>query len=108
MAEYIERQAAIREFETNGSGFVYGRRTCAAIISRLKLVPAADVRPVVRGKWKLGGYGQISDATEKWYDKYLVGGFLYCSVCKGRSSGKTNFCPHCGADMRGGEQDGRL
>lgn len=67
---------------------------------RLRSIPAADVRPVVRGKWKLGGYGQISDATEKWYDKYLSGGFLYCSVCKGRTSVKFNFCPNCGAMMK--------
>lgn len=63
-------------------------------------IPTADVRPVVRGKWRLGGYGQISDATVKWYDQFLQGGFLYCSVCKGRSNLKYNFCPHCGAEMR--------
>lgn len=47
MPEYIDREAAIRMFQTNGSTFVYNLRTCNAIISRLKLVPAADVRPVV-------------------------------------------------------------
>lgn len=46
--EYIEREAAIFEFETNGSNFVYGKKACNAIISRLKTIPAADVVEVVR------------------------------------------------------------
>lgn len=100
MEEYISRKAALREFDSDGSRFVYGLRTCLAVQSRINIVPAADVRPVVRGRWKLGGYGQISDATEKWYDQFLTGGFLYCSICKARTSVKYNFCPNCGADMR--------
>ena len=58
-----------------------------------------DVKPVVRGKWLLGGYGQVSDAAVKWYDKFLQGSFFYCSACKERSAVKTNFCPNCGAVM---------
>ena len=96
--DYISRKAAIEAVckccLANGNC----GHTCKEI-TVLQSIPAADVRPVVRGKWKLGGYGQISDATEKWYDKYLTGGFLYCSVCKGRTSAKFNFCPNCGAWM---------
>ena len=58
----------------------------------------------VRGVWKIGGYGQFSDAEEKWYDGFLQGGFFYCSVCKKRASLKSNYCPNCGARM-GGVQD---
>ena len=47
MAEYIEREAAIKEFSNNGSIFVYGKQQCKAIVSRLNTIPAADVRPVV-------------------------------------------------------------
>lgn len=50
MADYISRKAAIGEFETCGSVFVYGKKVCKAIISRLNVIPAADVVEVVRCK----------------------------------------------------------
>ena len=50
MTDYIKREDAIAEFKTNGSATVYGIDKCKAIISRLKLVPSADVIEVVRCK----------------------------------------------------------
>ena len=51
-------------------------------------LPAADVKPVVRGKWiELG--------------KYIDGYNWRCSVCKRESTMAINYCPNCGADMRG-------
>lgn len=66
--------------------------------------PAADVRPVVRGKWVQTG-GKYS--RNKTIDRRI----LTCSVCgnflhmEGVNAGRgdANFCPNCGADMRGGE-----
>ena len=55
--------------------------------------PSGDVRPVVRGRW-----------IEK---PYLLGTTNVCSVCGenyGMPHGKYNFCPNCGADMRGGDE----
>jgi len=54
-------------------------------------IPAADVRPVVRGEWEY-----ISFMTVK------------CSNCKEtfHELEGDNFCPNCGADMRGGNIDG--
>lgn len=57
--------------------------------------PTVEARPVVYGEW------------------YLRGGRLYCSRCDKRalreydredylSYVKTDYCPNCGADMRGG------
>lgn len=50
-----------------------------------------DIRPVVRGRWIYKGF-------EKGYE---------CSVCGSRclldresDFFKSDFCPHCGADMR--------
>lgn len=56
-------------------------------------IPAADVRPVVRGKW------------ERKRDK--CGSFVSCSVCHTSGWYQFAFCPYCGADMRkeGGEKD---
>lgn len=43
MSDYIKREDAMTEFATNGSATVYGIDKCKAIISRLQLVPSADV-----------------------------------------------------------------
>ena len=51
-------------------------------------IPAADVRPVVRGKWKRVDY-RSTVVTFK------------CSECGYYAHTlATNFCPTCGADMR--------
>lgn len=44
-----------------------------------------------RGEW------QVTDDTDEWY------GHVYkCSICGGEAIGGCyNFCPNCGADMRG-------
>lgn len=47
------------------------------------LVHAADVRPVVSGKWALCLHGEFA-----------------CTNCRERTKKRTNFCPNCGADMR--------
>ena len=63
------------------------------LIAGAKAIPAADVRPVVRGKWMW--FGDCSNEG------------LYCSVCKNKihearnpKKKLSNFCPNCGADMR--------
>lgn len=66
-------------------------------------LPAADVRPVRRGRWK-------------WNED---DGHCYCTVCgsvspesdqNGDECDCPNFCPNCGSyngdDMRGGDADG--
>ena len=54
MAEYIEREAAVKVAEKYGTmnGFALGRRTGLAICiaSEIAEIPAADVAPVVRCK----------------------------------------------------------
>lgn len=50
-------------------------------------IPAADVRPMVRGKW------------------IKINGLTACSVCK-ENPPRTyhNYCPNCGAKMDGGTE----
>jgi hypothetical protein len=65
------------------------------VLKELATIPAADVRPVVRGKWVEELHPNVR------YYQYK------CSIC-GKFSGhdsegwiwKPNFCPECGADMR--------
>ena len=90
MAEYIEREAAkecVKEHYDD------------AIIIALGKIPAADVRPVAKGRWKLATYsGKFGNAKGKWYDQFLDGAFWYCDQCRERAR-KSNFCPNCGARM---------
>lgn len=80
MAEYIDRDAAIAAcFD----GFADCRDDCAA---NIRSIPAADVRPVVRSKWK-----RID---------YVVGHDYMCGNCYDKNDRASNFCPCCGADMR--------
>ena len=110
LSDYIERDVALQivfvacaecistceEFD----GIYADCHQCPLEGVKLKLrdLPFADVRPVVRGKWgyrwKVHGDGRRP--TE----------LFPCSVCGFENTCVTNFCPSCGADMRGGEDDG--
>lgn len=57
--------------------------------------PTADVRENVRGEWI-----EITNETEEWYWHPSK-----CSVCGAEMLlSFDNFCPNCGADMRGGKE----
>ena len=84
MSDYIEREAAM-EIVTRTTG------DYAAAWSEIRRLPAADVAPVVHGRWIEDEYG-----------------FNSCSECGyewDESEYKTLFCPDCGAKMDGGADD---
>ena len=64
------------------------------VLAMLKTQPTADVREVVHGKWNMkpDPYG--------FFDEIPV-----CSECGMTTTMRKtyDFCPYCGADMRGGE-----
>ena len=109
MAEYIDREALVKtldeviekceqvypitpaqEHELAGE-----RNAVKAIRVLVKRFDAADVKPVVHGKWTHG------EGDSRWM----------CSVCKGKENVPTimgkpivwDYCPNCGARM--GEKD---
>lgn len=104
MDEYIEREAAIKAAEhawnewnlamaaADGNreiNLVYKRQElCKAVASVFASAPAADVVPVVHGRWVSNGIP----------DSILSG----CSAC-GFSCVASSFryCPNCGARMNG-------
>ena len=85
MAEYIEREAVLKEAE---SRIMWGA-SAAAVYELIRDAPAADVAPVRHGRW-----------VDTDYE------FAQCSLCKYpvyAAWNATNYCPNCGAKMDGGD-----
>ena len=97
MAEYIEKTQLIEKLKHRVStdddskfatGFIKGTNEALGIIEEwIASIPAADVAPVVHGRWVYG---------------------CQCSVCgdrhgpyNSRHKPYYNFCPNCGAKMDG-------
>ena len=111
MAEYIERteelvlamNAGARAIENTKRyhGVVYTKDLfsensqeipylqAAKVLREVSDAPAADVAPVVHGRW-IPFHSKIS------------GDIQYCSACKIGFAAKADYCPHCGAKMDGG------
>lgn len=92
MSEYIEKQAAIKavcdscgvmpDGEKDTCPYKYEGAGCREYDKIIDISPA-DVRPVVRGKWKITSI----------YIKCLECGECFMLIPQ-------NFCPNCGADMK--------
>ena len=92
--EYIEREALIKGFTSDGCRFVYGNSTVKAIVSRIMVTPAADVAPVVHGEW----VEQVKIARKSNINPLY---YYQCSLCGVYLAKRANFCPNCGAKMDG-------
>lgn len=97
MAEYIDRERVLAN-----AVFVHGQWDDTYVSAeKIKEIPAADVAPVVHGRWEfLGPNRPIKEC--------MCG---TCSVCKVRSKyiANTMLCPNCGARMdakNGGAMEG--
>ena len=87
MAEYIEREKAFDAvFEQFCASSDETEVALNAAIEEIRAIPAADVRPVLRGNW-------IDHQEGRWI-------YAKCSECCTVHDVKSNFCPNCGADMR--------
>lgn len=109
MDEYIEREAALdicqKEYEERLRMFDYCGDTAAWNIGEaIKFLPAADVAPVVHGRWVLTPKKGFVDSLRRPVINIVCSscGFLWCE----RSDIKYfKHCPNCGAKMDGGEED---
>ena len=86
MRELIDRAALIAEYDRVHVGAPGGARKL------MEDAPTIEERK--KGEWILPN-NPIAVSLNEWI----------CSECKYLIDGKHNFCPNCGADMRGG-QDG--
>ena len=100
MAEYIKREIAKNMFQRfayddwNQGANVTWAEAFGEAAELIDAIPAADVRPVVHGRW------HYTDAFPHW---------VCCSVCFKKFIPNrewiefydvpTNFCPNCGAKM---------
>lgn len=92
MAEYIEREALLKVLRGSAVGkypmsFYMGLFAAA---NEVEKTPAADVVPVVHGRW----------IEHEIPDEPLYGTDYECSVCGKFQYNNWNYCPVCGADMR--------
>ena len=96
---YIDADKILYKDLSEGSGVCW-----VTFMDWIKEMPTADVRENVKGRWV-----EVVDRTEM-YDKEGVktwGMLFQCNQCgfvlnavEGHT-GQYNYCPNCGADMRG-------
>ena len=104
MAEYIEREALkralrvwITECMIDGDNEIAdGFRDCIDLIDDC---PAADVAPVVHGRW-IGIDSSFWKPTHS-SDIPVFRKTYRCSECGRRTAIAENYCPNCGARMDG-------
>lgn len=96
MAEYIEREALMKELSESVEPFNTG-----SVFRAIRKQPAVDVSTVVHGRWDDIPNKYISVASK---DGSYHGNTTTCSVCHevNPNAYKTNYCPNCGAKMDGG------
>lgn len=105
MDEYIKRKDAIAIIKEKqkelcpvgryGRDYVYGSdrekyNAWDEIIDALENIPAADVAPVVHGRWEYAPSNGVYDAR-----------CSNCGYCPGIMFWNSPYCPNCGAKMDG-------
>lgn len=95
MAEYIEREAAVKAAnEWVSEACMASVMRVSRLFDKLQKVPAADVAPVVRSRWRYCGFLLECQSCGEIYSRH------------GGNAGKLwNYCPNCGAKMDGGDGD---
>lgn len=94
MADYIEREAFKAEIRRLSTHYLNEWDTLG-VLAAADRIPAADVRPVVRGGWEEHGEPNEYGKYELWY--------YSCTRCGAVGVPEFNYCPNCGADMRAEE-----
>ena len=96
MAEYIEREALMRrikEIHCAECDSYHGVRCRACwvddTLDYIDSEPAADVAPVVHGRWLC-----VDTDTEQ---------FFLCNRCKKKEYWESDYCPNCGCRMDEGD-----
>lgn len=108
MDDLISRSALIEEvctYKETGCGSCKFQACCPEVINIINEFPTIEAKPVVYGEWiKTFRYMRKNINTGKLEPVYSCD----CPICKyhtGNQGVRFNFCPNCGADMRGGKNE---
>jgi len=108
MAEYIDRESAISLIKQYGMDAIDGGRysldavdDCIELENGIKALPAADVVPVVHGRWIEADWVEMESGGHELIR--TPNAALRCSNCrccfKKELLWKSSYCPNCGAKM---------
>ena len=99
MAEYIDKSAVVAKIDefveiNKAHGFPVDIFDMEMLKKRIEQIPAADVAPVVHGRWVYHNFDTICSECRKSaiFDEW-------------EQQAETEFCPHCGAKMDEGVID---
>lgn len=90
MSRYIDADA-LKESVNGVSTHWLNDWSTLGVLSMIDKQPTIDAVPVVHGEWKIGIDANGDPVT-------------YCSNCKMPNYVQTNYCPNCGARMRGEQE----
>lgn len=93
MTEYINKKEYCENYCRCSKEFCE-RQSCP-----IWKAPAADVEPVRHGRWEMRPTGMATDTGPEYK--------AYCTVCnEPNKQYQPPYCPHCGAKMDGGGDNG--
>lgn len=95
MTEFVDKEIVKEAIEMIANACLANPRiTRGEIQTFFKGIPTADVRPVKRGKWIKDGldWMKCSACGAVWWKPMFI-------------NDKWLYCPNCGADMRGGDDE---
>lgn len=106
MDEYIKRKEAILTVRGYAKHSIdKGRKSLDTVDDSINMcdeidrLPAADVVPVVHGRWdESKEHFYLNNGCKEWIN-------FYCSECDAPNNSPTDYCPNCGAKMDGGEDN---
>lgn len=99
MDKYISRQETISvlDYMLAKSNDIGETAALIMVKTHIKQIPAADVRLVRRGNWKhVAGMNSKCSECERYFPVQEFESRPF----------DINFCPHCGARMNGGAENG--
>ena len=102
MSEYRKLEdiiKALREVYNTPAGHSTGLIALVYAAKTIEDLPAADVVERKRGEW---GCERVDFSVAVSPGAYVISSPT-CSVCGYHAIDATNYCPNCGAEMRGGK-----